>query len=179
MHAIRETCLWWHCKLYTARKWIAAQVNFMEMMGFVPLSPGEPTELFPHHDLVVIGLTRPVFEVTRLSSSGVLCQRYTTWHMTYLDRRRITLTTHRQTGSVQRTFRCWTSHKQSKGGQSRISIIPVGRSTRSREMWCLKVILVVHRWQRQQQLIICCELTNDRWVQSVLRLCSGALDKSV
>ena len=34
------------CKLYTARKWIAAQLNVMAVTGFVPLSPGWPTQCF-------------------------------------------------------------------------------------------------------------------------------------
>ena len=32
--------LWWCCKLYTDGKWIAAHLNFIATMGFIPLSPG-------------------------------------------------------------------------------------------------------------------------------------------
>ena len=34
----------WHCRLYAAGKWSAAQLNVMVVMGFVPLSPGAPTQ---------------------------------------------------------------------------------------------------------------------------------------
>ena len=34
---------WSRCKLFTAGKWIAAQLNVMGVTQFVPLSPGSPT----------------------------------------------------------------------------------------------------------------------------------------
>ena len=39
---MRGTGFWWRCKLYTLWKWIAAQLNVMVVMGFVPLSPRSP-----------------------------------------------------------------------------------------------------------------------------------------
>ena len=33
-----------HCKIYTAWKWITAQLNVIAVTGFVPLSPGSPTQ---------------------------------------------------------------------------------------------------------------------------------------
>ena len=44
-HGMRETGLWWRCKLYTEGKWISAQLNVMTVTGFIPLSPWLPT----HH----------------------------------------------------------------------------------------------------------------------------------
>ena len=41
-HGMTETSLWWCRKLYTARKWIATQLNVMAVVGFVPLSPRSP-----------------------------------------------------------------------------------------------------------------------------------------
>ena len=43
-HGIRGTDLWSCCKLYTAGKSIAAQLNVMAMTGFTPLSWGSPTQ---------------------------------------------------------------------------------------------------------------------------------------
>ena len=42
MHGMGGTGLWWCCKLYTAGKWIAAQLNVMAVIGFVPMFPGSP-----------------------------------------------------------------------------------------------------------------------------------------
>ena len=41
---MRGTGIWWHCKIYTAGKWIAAQLNVMAVTWFVHLSPGSPTQ---------------------------------------------------------------------------------------------------------------------------------------
>ena len=43
-HSMRETGLWWCCKLWIVQKWIAVQFNVMAVRGFIPLSPRSPTQ---------------------------------------------------------------------------------------------------------------------------------------
>ena len=63
------TGLWWGCKLYTAGKSIRAHINVTAMTGFIPQSPGSPTQCpnqlsyFPTQHIYLTGVAQWAAEV--------------------------------------------------------------------------------------------------------------------